>query len=61
MTNERYMTARQVYERYGIPRGVLQNLVDSGKIRVDVIENDGFKLKRYYADEIRAIGEEVGQ
>ena len=55
MTNQQYINARQVFERYGIPRSALNRLVDDGRLTVRTIETSVAFTKIYSVDEIEKI------
>lgn len=55
MTNQQYINARQVFERYGIPRSALNRLVDDGRITVRTIETSVAFTKLYSVEEIEKI------
>ena len=55
MTNQQYINARQVFERYGIPRSALNRLVDDGRLTVRTIETSVAFTKLYSVDEIEKI------
>lgn len=55
MTNQQYINARQVFERYGIPRSALNRLVDDGRLAVRTIETSVAFTKLYSVEEIEKI------
>ena len=55
MTNQQYINARQVFERYGIPRSALNQLVDDGRLTVRTIETSLAFTKLYSVEEIEKI------
>ena len=55
MTNQQYINARQVFERYGIPRSALNRLVDDGRITVRTIETSVAFTKLYSVEEIEKL------
>ena len=55
MTNQQYINARQVFERYGIPRSALNRLVDDGRLTVRTIETSVAFTKLYSIEEIEKI------
>lgn len=55
MTNQQYINARQVFERYGIPRSALNRLVDDGRLTVRTIETSVAFTKLYSVEEIEKI------
>ena len=55
MTNQQYINARQVFERYGIPRSALNRLVDDGRITVRTIETSVAYTKLYSVEEIEQL------
>ena len=55
MTNQQYINARQVFERYGIPRSALNRLVDDGRLTVRTIETSAAFTKIYSVEEIEKI------
>lgn len=55
MTNQQYINARQVFERYGIPRSALNRLVDDGRLTVRTIETSVALTKIYSVEEIEKI------
>ena len=55
MTNQQYINARQVFERYGIPRSALNQLVDDGRLTVRTIETSVAYTKLYSVEEIEKI------
>ena len=55
MTNQQYINARQVFERYGIPRNALNRLVDDGRLTVRTIETSVAFTKLYSVEEIEKI------
>ena len=52
MTNQQYINARQVFERYGIPRSALNQLVDDGRLTVRTIETSVAYTKLYSVEEL---------
>ena len=54
MTNQQYINARQVFERYGIPRSAL-NRLDDGRLTVRTIETSVAFTKLYSVEEIEKI------
>ena len=55
MTNQHYINARQVFERYGIPRSALNRLVDDGRLTVRTIETSLAFTKLYSVEEIEKL------
>ena len=55
MTNQQYINARQVFERYGIPRSALNRLVDDGRITVRTIETSVAFTKLYSVEELEKL------
>ena len=55
MTNQQYINARQVFERYGIPRSALNRLVDDGRLTVRTIETSVAITKLYSVEEIEKL------
>ena len=55
MTNQQYINARQVFERYGIPRSALNRLVDDGRLTVRTVETSVAYTKLYSVDEIEKL------
>lgn len=55
MTNQQYINARQVFERYGIPRSALNQLVDDGRLTVRTIETSVAYTKLYSVEEIEKL------
>ena len=55
MANQQYINARQVFERYGIPRSALNRLVDDGRLTVRTIETSVAFTKLYSVEEIEKI------
>lgn len=55
MTNQQYINARQVFERYGIPRSALNRLVDDGRLTVRTIETSVAYTKLYSVEEIEKL------
>jgi predicted DNA-binding transcriptional regulator AlpA len=55
MINQQYINARQVFERYGIPRSALNRLVDDGRLTVRTIETSVAFTKLYSVEEIEKI------
>ena len=55
MTNQKYINARQVFERYGIPRSALNRLVDDGRITVRTIETSVAVTKLYSVEELEKL------
>lgn len=55
MNNQQYINARQVFERYGIPRSALNRLVDDGRLTVRTIETSVAFTKLYSVEEIEKI------
>ena len=55
MTNQQYINARQVFERYGIPRSALNRLVDDGRLTVRTIETSVAYLKLYPVEELEKL------
>ena len=55
MTNQQYINARQVFERYGIPRSALNRLVDDGRLTVRTVETSVAFTKLYSVEEIEKI------
>ena len=55
MTNQQYINARQVFERYGIPRGALNRLVDDGRLTVRTIETSVAYTKLYSVEELEKL------
>lgn len=55
MTNQQYINARQVFERYGIPRSALNRLVDDGRLTVRTVETSVAFTKLYSVDEIEKL------
>ena len=55
MTNQQYINARQVFERYGIPRSALNQLVDDGRLTVRTVETSVAFTKLYSVDEIEKL------
>ena len=55
MTNQHYINARQVFERYGIPRSALNQLVDDGRLTVRTIETSLAFTKLYSVEEIEKL------
>ena len=55
MTDQQYINARQVFERYGIPRSALNRLVDDGRLTVRTIETSVAFTKLYSVEEIEKI------
>ena len=55
MNNQQYINARQVFERYGIPRSALNQLVDDGRITVRTIETSVAFTKLYSVEEIEKL------
>lgn len=55
MTNQQYINARQVFERYGIPRSALNRLVDDGRLTVRTIETSVAYLKLYSVEELEKL------
>ena len=55
MTNQQYINARQVFERYGIPRSALNRLVDDGRLTVRTIETSVAFTKIYAVEEIEKL------
>ena len=55
MTNQQYINARQVFERYGIPRSALNRLVDDGRLTVRTIETSVAFTKIYSVEEIEKL------
>ena len=53
----KYLNAKQVWEAYGISRGMLGRLVESGKVERKVIADEFATLNLYLASDIeKAIG-----
>ena len=55
MTNQQYINARQVFERYGIPLSALNRLVDDGRLTVRTIETSVAYTKLYSVEEIEQL------
>lgn len=55
MTNQHYINARQVFERYGIPRSALNRLVDDGRLTVRTIDTSVAYTKLYSVEEIEKL------
>lgn len=55
MTNQQYINARQVFERYGIPRSALNQLVDDGRLTVRTIETSVAYTKLYPVEELEKL------
>ena len=55
MTNQQYINARQVFERYGIPRSALNQLVDDGRLTVRTIETSVASTKLYSVEELEKL------
>ena len=55
MTNQQYINARQVFERYGIPRSALNHLVDDGRLTVRTIETSVAYTKLYSVEELEKL------
>ena len=55
MTKQQYINARQVFERYGIPRSALNRLVDDGRLKVRTIETSVAFTKLYSVEEIEKL------
>ena len=55
MTNQQYINARQVFERYGIPRSALNRLVEDGRLTVRTIETSVAFTKIYSVEEIEKL------
>lgn len=55
MTNQQYINARQVFERYGIPRSALNRLVDDGRLTVRTIETSVAFTKLYSVEELEKL------
>ena len=55
MNNQQYINARQVFERYGIPRSALNQLVDDGRLTVRTIETSLAFTKLYSVEEIEKL------
>ena len=55
MNNQQYINARQVFERYGIPRSALNQLVDDGRLTVRTIETSLAYTKLYSVEEIEKL------
>lgn len=55
MTNQQYINARQVFERFGIPRSALNRLVDDGRLTVRTIETSVAFTKLYSVEEIEKL------
>lgn len=55
MTNQQYINARQVFERYGIPRSALNRLVDDGRLTVRTIETSVAFTKIYSVEELEKL------
>ena len=55
MTNQQYINARQVFERYGIPRSALNQLVDDGRLTVRTIETSVAYTKLYSVEELEKL------
>ena len=55
MTNQQYINARQVFERYGIPRSALKQLVDDGRLTVRTIETSVAYTKLYSVEELEKL------
>ena len=55
MTNQQYINARQVFERYGIPRSALNQLVDDGRLTVRTVETSVAYTKLYSVEEIEKL------
>lgn len=55
MTNQQYINARQVFERYGIPRSALNRLVDDGRLTVRTIETSVAYTKLYSVEELEKL------
>ena len=55
MTNQQYINARQVFERYGIPRSALNRLVDDGRLTVRTIDTSVAFTKLYSVEEIEKL------
>ena len=55
MKKQQYINARQVFERYGIPRSALNRLVDDGRITVRTIETSIAYTKLYSVEEIEKL------
>lgn len=55
MNNQQYINARQVFERYGIPRSALNRLVDDGRLTVRTIETSVAFTKIYSVEEIEKL------
>lgn len=55
MTNQQYINARQVFERYGIPRSALNRLVYDGRLTVRTIETSAAFTKLYSVEEIEKL------
>ena len=55
MTNRQYINARQVFERYGIPRSALTQLVDDGRLTVRTIETSVAYTKLYSVEELEKL------
>lgn len=55
MTNQQYINARQVFERYGIPRSALTQLVDDGRLTVRTIETSVAYTKLYSVEELEKL------
>ena len=55
MTNQQYINARQVFERYGIPRSALNQLVDDGRLTVRTIDTSVAYTKLYSVEELEKL------
>lgn len=55
MNNQQYINARQVFERYGIPRSALNRLVDDGRLTVRTIETSVAFTKLYSVEELEKL------
>lgn len=55
MSESQYLTAKQVYAQYAIPRSALRDLVDEGRVRCDELTIGEFTLKRYYREDVEKV------
>lgn len=54
-SNNEWMNARQVYDAYGIVRGVLNRLADAGKIERKTINDDPLVLNLFRVSDIEKL------
>lgn len=60
MSNPKYLNAKQVFEKYGIPRHALGQLAIEGRVSVRRIETEVATTNLYSVADIEKIIEESG-